>query len=815
MASKNQIVRNETIINKSLEEVMHNSMLPYAEYVVMERAIPRVEDGLKPVQRRILYTMRELQNYPDRPHKKSARVAGDCMGKYHPHGDSSIYDAMVRMAQDFSFRSPLVDGHGNFGSIDGDSPAAMRYTEVRMTPLALELLRDIEKDTVSFSLNFDDTLKEPDMLPGRFPNLLVNGAMGIAVGLATNIPPHNLGEVIDGTIAIIDNPKITLDELMEFIPGPDFPTGGYIIGNDGAVDAYKTGKGRIIIRAKAAIEKLSGGKSNIVITEIPYQINKANMLEKILKLSEQKKGFLSFINDIRDESDRTGMRAVIEVKKDGDANKILQYLYKYSDLQTNFGVNMVAIAESKPMLLNLKQILRYYIEHQKDVVTRRIRFDLEKAQAREHIVLGLLTAIANIDEVVRIIKTSQSTQDAKRNLMKTFELTGIQAQAILDMRLARLAALEVEKLQDELAELQKLIEKLKAILRSNAKLMSVIKKELLEIKKQYATSRRTRIVKAEDKQLPSAEDFVLVEPIVSTVTRNGFVKRMLDNSYKRSDTSAQMDDLSGSDIPISIFEGTTAETILFFTNKGQCFRITADELPEKKWKEKGLHLSSLINGFGKEERVVGTFNYDKIPNYGAIIFVTKKGLTKKCEISEFDTRTKKIVACGLNVDDEVVWAGPAKRGMTVLVIAKSGMALNMRQSQISTMGRTAKGVKAIDLVDSDYIIGAFTDADNSEIILLSDNGYGKRMMGINFSPQNRGGKGTKSFSFNANGSNGKYLVAAIQIEQPEDIVVHQKSGEIKIISSDEFKQESLKGNGKPVVITVLGDQITKVYKHLK
>ena len=812
--AKNKIVRNETIINQSLEEVMHNSMLPYAEYVVMERAIPRVEDGLKPVQRRILYTMRELQNYPDRPHKKSARVAGDCMGKYHPHGDSSIYDAMVRMAQGFSFRDPLVDGHGNFGSIDGDSPAAMRYTEVRMAPLALELLRDIEKDTVSFSLNFDDTLQEPDMLPGRFPNLLVNGAMGIAVGLATNIPPHNLGEVIDGTIAQIDNPDISLEELMEIIPGPDFPTGGYIIGNDGAKEAYTTGRGKIVIRAKASIEDLSGGKSNIVITEIPYQINKASLLEKILKLSEEKKGILSFINDIRDESDRTGMRAVIEIKKDGDANKILQYLYKYSDLQTNFGVNSVAIAESKPMLLNLKEMLYYYIEHQKDVVKRRTRFDLEKAQAREHIVLGLLTAIANIDEVVRIIKTSQSTQDAKRNLMQTFELTGIQAQAILDMRLARLAALEVEKLQEELAQLQKLIAKLKEILRSTTKLMNVIKKELLEIKKQYATSRRTRIVKAEDKQLPSAEDFVIVEPIVSTVTKNGFVKYMTQKTYSRSDTSAPIEDLSSSDVPVSIMEGTTADTILLFTNTGYCYRISATDLPEKKWKEKGLHLSSLINGFGKDERIVGTLCYDKVPNSGAIIFITKNGFTKKCEISEFDTRTKKIIACGLK-DDEVVWAGASKRGMTVLVISKKGMALNMRQSQISTMGRSAKGVKAIDLANDDYVLAGFSEADSGELILVSDKGYGKKIMGLNFSPQNRGGKGIKTFHFNANGSNGTELAAAISINQPENIVIHQKSGEIKHISSDEFHVEAIKGTGKPVVITVLGDEISKVYMHLK
>lgn len=814
MAKKNQIVRNETIISQSLEEVMHNSMLPYAEYVVMERAIPRVEDGLKPVQRRILYAMRELQNYPDRPHKKSARVAGDCMGKYHPHGDSSIYEAMVRMAQDFSFRSPLVDGHGNFGSIDGDSAAAMRYTEVRMAPLALELLRDIEKDTVSFSLNFDDTLREPDMLPGRFPNLLVNGAMGIAVGLATNIPPHNLGEVIDGTIAHIDNPNITLDELMEFIPGPDFPTGGYIIGSDGIKDAYSKGKGRVVTRAKANIEKIASGKSNIVITEIPYQVNKANMLEKILRLSEQKKGILTYINDIRDESDRTGMRAVIEVKKDGDANKILQYLYKYSDLQTNFGVNTVAIAEGKPMLLNLKQILHYYIEHQKDVVKRRTKFDLEKAQAREHIVLGLLIAIANIDEVVKIIKTSQSTMDARRNLMQKFELSTIQAQAILDMRLARLAALEVEKLEEELKQLQKLISKLKGILRSTTKLMNVIKKELLEIKKRYATSRRTRIVKAEDKQLPSAEDFVIVEPIVSTVTKNGFVKRMTQKTYSRSDTNALIDDLTSSDIPLSLVEGTTAEHILMFTNTGLCYRINSDDLPEKKWKEKGLHLSSIINGFGKDEKVVGTFNYDKMPASGTIIFVTKKGLTKKCEISEFDTRTRKIVACGLK-EDEVVWAGPAKRGMTVLVVTKNGMSLNMRQSQISTMGRSAKGVKAIDLTAGDSILTAFTEADNGELIFVTDKGYGKRVMGLNFSPQNRGGKGVKAFTFNSKGSNGKHLVSAISISKEENIIICQKSGEVKNIPSNEFHTESAKGAGKPIVMTVLGDEITKVYKHLK
>lgn len=811
---KNGIIRNEEIISQSLEEVMHSSMMPYSEYVIMERAIPRVEDGLKPVQRRILYTMHDLLNTPDKPHKKSARIAGDCMGKYHPHGDTSIYDAMVRMAQDFSFRNPLVDGHGNFGSIDGDSAAAMRYTEVRMAPIALELLRDIEKDTVSFSLNFDDSLQEPDMLPGRFPNLLVNGAVGIAVGFATNIPPHNLGEVIDAAIAQIDKPKITIDELMEYIKGPDFPTGGYIIGNDGIKDAYKTGKGRVIMRAKVAIEKAGGKKSNIVITELPYQVNKARLLEKILLLSEQKKGILTYINDIRDESDRTGMRAVIEVKKDGDANKILQYLYKYSDLQMNFSVNTVAIADSKPMLLNLKDILTYYIEHQKDVVKRRVRFDLEKAEARAHILEGLLIAIANIDEVIAVIKSSDSTTEARRRLMARFDLTGIQSQAILDMRLGRLTALEVDKIENELKELSKLIAYYKSILRSSSKLMKVIKDELLDVKKRYADARRTKIVKSENRELPNAEDFVLVEDIVVTTTFNGFVKRLAQKTYIRSDTNVIFDELGKSDYPISEIKMTTANNILYFTNKGNCYRIKANELPDCRWKDKGHHLSALINGFGKDERIVGIFNYTSFPQNQHITFVTRHGLCKKCEISDFDTRNKKIVACSLNDGDEIMMAEMSKRGMTLLIITKKGMAINMRQSQISVMGRTAKGVKAITLSQGDEIIGAFSDCESSDIILMSDNGYGKRVMGINYSPQNRGGKGVRTFGFNKNGSNGAYINGALKIADSCEIITEQKSGIISRIKSDDFHRETLTGRGKPMVMAVLDDTILKMYKHI-
>ncbi len=816
MARKSKIVHNETIIKSSLEEVMHNSMMPYAEYVVMERALPRVEDGLKPVQRRILYTMRELGNTPDKPHKKSARIAGDTMGKYHPHGDTSIYDAMVRMAQDFSLREMLVDGHGNFGSIDGDSAAAMRYTEVRMTNLAMEMLRDIEKDTVPFSYNFDDTLKEPDMLPGRFPNLLVNGAMGIAVGLATNMAPHNLGEVIDGVCAQIDNPNITVDGLMEYIKGPDFPTGGYIIGSDGIKDAYETGKGKIVMRAKATIEPASGGKSNIVITEIPYQINKASMLEKIMATTIKKKGILTGINDIRDESDREGMRAVIEVKKDHDANKILQYLYKYSDLQTNFNVNAVAIADGKPMLLNLKEIIDYYIKHQMEVVTRRTRYDLERAEAREHILEGLKIAIANIDEVVEIIKKSPSPSEAKRRLMKRFELTGIQAQAILDMRLARLTALEVEKIENELAELKKLIAKLKAILRSKSKLMALIKKELQEIKKKYDSGRRTRVVKAEDKELPPAEEFVLVENTYVVITRDGYVKQLPEKTFNRSQTDALIDDLGKEDKPLEVMPTTTAHQLLLFTSQGNSYRIACSEIPQERWGARGAHLSTVVHGFALDEKVVGTLFYnDKLPSAGKFMFLTKNGMAKATEIEEFDTRTKKVVACGLKKGDEVVSAHLLKRGENILIVTHKGMTLCMRQTQVNSMGRTAKGVKAITLSPDDYVIYADPVDEEGEIVIATDAGYAKRVLALDYIPQNRGGKGAHTMTFSPNGSNGKSIAGVCYVKDPHDIVFVLKNGEVTRINSEEIAIQAVFGKGKPYVDAVMGNDLVNCYAHLE
>lgn len=521
------------ILQTTVEDVMHQSMIPYAEHVILERALPRVEDGLKPVQRRILYTMMELGTTPDKPHRKCARIVGDCLGKYHPHGDSSVYDALVRMAQDFSMRGPMVDGHGNFGSIDGDSAAAMRYTEARMTPLALEMLRDIEKDTVPFRLNFDDTLKEPDMLPARFPNLLVNGASGIAVGLATNIPPHNLGESIRAAIAVMENPDIPLDELMKIIPGPDFPTGGVLVKNEEIRRGYETGRSKLSLRARVHVEDGVNGRKLLVITEIPYMVNKAAMLEKILKLSEEKKGQLQNIYDIRDESDREGMRAVIELKKDADPDKVLKVLYKYSDLQVTFGVNMVAIAEGKPVQMGLKTMLGHFIRHQKNVITRRTEYDLKQAKARAHILQGLMIAVDNLDEVIALIRSSKNPKEAKTRLMERFELSDAQAQAILDMRLQRLTNLEIIALRKEYEDILKLIDRLEGILHSEKKLLAVIRKELQEIAEEFADERRTTIEKADESPLEVEEEAAAPEEVIVAFTGAGQLKRMNPALYKK------------------------------------------------------------------------------------------------------------------------------------------------------------------------------------------------------------------------------------------------------------------------------------------
>ena len=563
------------IIQKSMDEVMHISMIPYAEHVILERALPRVEDGLKPVQRRILFTLHELGVTPDKPHKKCARIVGDCLGKYHPHGDSSVYDAMVRMAQPYSLRGLLVDGHGNFGSIDGDSAAAMRYTEARMAPLALEMLRDLEKDTVPFSFNFDDTLKEPDILPSRYPNLLVNGASGIAVGLATNIPPHNLREAINATILVMDKPEATLDEIMAVMPAPDFPTGGCLINNEEIRTAYETGRGKLTLRSRVHIEEGTGGRKLIVITEVPYGVPKAGMLEKILHLSEEKKSQLSGIYDIRDESDREGLRAVIELRKDVNPDQILSVLYKYSDLQITYGVNLVAIAEGRPMQLGIKAAIEYYIKHQENVVTRRTQYELDQARAREHILAGLMVAVNNLDEVIRLIRASKTPKEAKAQLTSKFDLDDVQAQAILDLRLQRLTGLELETLRKEYEDILKMIARLEGILKSEKKLKAVIKKEMEEVRDQFSDERRTTLIKDDSASLPVPDIKQVAEDMVLLRYKDGQIRRVAPKLAEKMLAQPEIK----SDILTSIMTSTD-ETAYFFTNLGNCFSMDIPKITE-------------------------------------------------------------------------------------------------------------------------------------------------------------------------------------------------------------------------------------------
>lgn len=785
------VQRKDAILPVNMEEVMHNAMMPYAEYVILERALPRVEDGLKPVQRRILYTMMELGLTPDKPHRKSARIVGDTLGKYHPHGDTSVYDAMVRMAQDFNMRMPLVQGHGNFGSVDGDSAAAMRYTEARLSPIAMELLRHIEKDTVPFRFNFDDTLKEPDMLPARFPNLLVNGATGIAVGLATNIPPHNLSEVIAGVIARITNPKITLEEMMNIITGPDFPTGGYVMNREEILKAYETGRGRLTIRARTHIEKGQTGKNKIVITELPYQVNKASMLEKILALSEQKREMFAGIADIRDESDRTGMRAVIELKTGADAHKILQYLYKYSDLQINFGVNMVAIAYGQPVQMGLLGIIDYYIEYQKQIITRRIQHDLENARKREHILAGLMIAVKNIDRVIKIIRASKNPSEARARLMEEFSLTQVQTQAILDMRLARLTALEIEALEKEYEEVLKLIRELEAILASERLLMKLIVKEHNEIKETYADARRTVVLNEEPTIEINEDDFKVVEECVIALSKNGFLKRLPLKSLQKGLEGAVEEENEA----VKLIQTTTDKKIQIFTNLGNMFVVNVGAIPESKWKDKGTTINSMFAGIAKNEEITAIFSFTEYNNGRELLFCTKHGMVKRTALSEFEIKKSKMQSCGLKEGDEIVSVELINELPNVLCLTKNGMTIKMPKEDIPVLGRTAKGVIGIKLDKDDAVILA-TQADKSgDFVLITDNGCTKRMKTGDFDEQHRSGKGQKAINFLKNASNGTVLTAAFYILRQERLVVEYKTGEKEYLTVSELKREDKTGKG--------------------
>lgn len=794
------------IIQTPLEEVMHQSMMPYAEYVILERAIPRVEDGLKPVQRRILYTMSELGLTPDKPHRKCARIVGDCLGKYHPHGDTSVYDALTRMAQPYSLRGVMVDGHGNFGSIDGDSAAAMRYTEARMAPLALQMLRDIEKDTVPFRLNFDDTLKEPDLLPARFPNLLVNGASGIAVGLATNIPPHNLREVTEAVCLQIDNEDVALDQLMQVLPAPDFPTGGVLLDTPELRAAYETGRGKLTLRAKVTIEPGPAGRTLLVVSEIPYGIAKAQMLEKILKLSEEKKAALGCIHDIRDESDRTGMRAVIELKKEANPQKVLAYLYKYSDLQITFGINMVAVAAGKPVLMGLKTMIGHFIRHQKEVVTRRTRYELEQAKARAHILEGLIIAVDNLDEVIALIRASKNGKEAKQRLMDRFGFTDAQAQAILDLRLQRLTGLEIEALRKEYTEILKLIDTLEGILKSEKKLMNVIKKELREISDHFGDERRTVVVKEHpDEAITVAEEAPPPEEAVVFLTRGGQLRRMAPRFYEK----LEMPEKDG-DMPHWLFHTQTDHTLLFFTDRGNCYPLSVGAVAESnKPRERGGALSGVLAGLETGERCVSLLlvtpgSLNAMPD---LLFFTRQGQVKRTAAAEYDVKRAKFAAINLKNDDSLLSVVPAEEGCDLIMISRSGQCIRFQLDSVPETGRASAGVKGMKLEEADQVLFAAPIANSDQILLFTERGYAKRIMGAMFDAQGRAGKGVKCVSFNKSGSTGTYVAAAARITAARAFTVLQAGGLMTPMTSDDLPCQALPDKGKPTVMAVLDDVV--------
>ena len=796
------------ILQTTVEDVMHQSMMPYAEHVILERALPRVEDGLKPVQRRILYTMMELGTTPDKPHRKCARIVGDCLGKYHPHGDSSVYDALVRMAQDFSMRGTMVDGHGNFGSIDGDSAAAMRYTEARMTPLALLMLRDIEKDTVPFRLNFDDTLKEPDMLPARFPNLLVNGASGIAVGLATNIPPHNLGESIRAALAVIDNPDISLDELMKIIPGPDFPTGGVLVRNEEIRKGYETGRSTLSLRARVHVEDGIAGRKLLVITEVPYMVNKAAMLEKILKLTEEKKGQLGNIYDIRDESDREGMRAVIELKKDADANKILKLLYKYSDLQVTFGVNMVAIADGKPVQMGLKTMLTHFIRHQKNVVSRRTAYDLNQANARAHILQGLMIAVDNLDEVIALIRSSKNPKEAKTRLIERFALSDVQAQAILDMRLQRLTNLEILALRKEYEDILKLIDKLEGILRSEKKLLAVISKELREIAEVYGDPRRTSIEDADESPVEE-EEKIAPEEVIVAFTGSNQLKRMNPAAYKKTPLPTRAEDEN--EYADFLFMSRTDETLLIFTNHGNCYQLPVASLNEVKPKDRGQLLSGLLVGLEDGEKALWmtcTRMID-IAHLPDLLFVTRQGMLKRTAAAEYDVRSKKFAAVTVKKDDSLLTILPAASRDDLLMFSRKGQCIRFALESIPAQGRAAAGVRCMQVDEDDEVIWCEQLQENDQLVLLTDRGYGKRLLSVDFERQNRNGKGVKSFYFNKNGSNGQCLAGVVRLSEGDHLIrVTQVRTPPTVLEKDAIRLQGKQDRGLPLLIALMDDVVT-------
>ncbi|MBT0950742.1 MULTISPECIES: DNA gyrase subunit A [Streptococcus] len=767
-------MQDKNLVNVNLTKEMKTSFIDYAMSVIVSRALPDVRDGLKPVHRRILYGMNELGVTPDKPHKKSARITGDVMGKYHPHGDSSIYEAMVRMAQWWSYRYMLVDGHGNFGSMDGDGAAAQRYTEARMSKIALEMLRDINKNTVDFVDNYDANEREPVVLPARFPNLLVNGATGIAVGMATNIPPHNLGETIDAVKLVMDNPEVTTKDLMEVLPGPDFPTGALVMGKSGIHKAYETGKGSIVLRSRTEIEETKTGRERIVVTEFPYMVNKTKVHEHIVRLVQEKR--IDGITAVRDESNREGVRFVIEVRRDASANVILNNLFKMTQMQTSFGFNMLAIQNGVPKILSLRQILDAYIEHQKEVVTRRTQFDKEKAEARAHILEGLLIALDHIDEVIRIIRASETDEEAQAELMSKFKLSERQSQAILDMRLRRLTGLERDKIQSEYDELIALIADLTDILAKPERVAQIIKEELDEVKRKFGDKRRTELMVGEVLTLED-EDLIEESDVLITLSNKGYIKRLDQDEFtaqKRGGRGVQGTGVKDDDFVRELVSTSTHDHLLFFTNKGRVYRLKGYEIPEYGRTAKGLPVVNLLK-LDEGESIQTIINVESERSDDAyIFFTTRAGIVKRTSVKEFaNIRQNGLKALNLKDEDELINVLLTQEDTDIIIGTKLGYAVRFNQSSVRSMSRSATGVKGVNLREGDAVVGARVITDQDEVLIITEKGYGKRTVATEYPTKGRAGKGMKTA--NITDKNG-HLAGLLTVKGDEDLMVITDTG---------------------------------------
>ncbi len=792
-----------------IKEEMETQYLTYSMSVIVGRALPDVRDGLKPVQRRIMYAMYEAGNTSDKPYRKSAKTVGDVLGKYHPHGDSAVYDTMVRLAQDFVMRYPLIDGQGNFGSVDGDPAAAMRYTEARLSKLAVEMLTDIEKDTVDFGDNFDNSEKEPTVLPSRFPNLLVNGSTGIAVGMATNIPPHNLGEVIDGITLMIDKPEVTIDELSTVIKGPDFPTGAYILGREGIKKAFNTGKGSVTMRAKAQIETMANGKNRIVVTEIPYNVNKARLIERIADLHREKK--IEGITDLRDESDRTGMRVVVELRRDANANVVLNQLYKFTPLQQNFSINSLALVDGRPHVLNLKQMLHYYILHQVDVIVRRTKFDLAKAEARAHIVEGLLKALDIIDEVIATIRSSPTTDEARNRLMANFGFSEVQAQHILDMQLRRLTALEREKLQEEYNELMDRIAYLRAILGSQKMQYDIIKQELSEIKKRFADPRRTKIL-AEEGEI-DIEDLIAEEDVVVTISHTGYIKRVPANTYRqqrRGGRGVQGAGTKEEDFIENLFITTTHHYLMFFTDRGRVFRIKCHEIPEASRQARGTAMINLLQ-LQPGEKVNTVFPVKELEQEETyLFFATKQGIVKKTQLSDYqNVRSTGLIAIKLDDDDALIGVRMTHGNSEIILVSSAGFAIRFHEEEVRSMGRDARGVKGINLTsEDDVVVGMDVVDPDADLLVVTSKGIGKRTPLAEYPSYGRGARGVTTIKLveEKHGS----LVAVKTVREGNDLVLVSEQGVLIRIPVAEIRRIGRSTQGVQLMNLDTNDKVSAV-----